>query len=347
LQEEMKVALLYGPGDLRIESILIPQIVEDEVLIKIHRTGICGSDLHFYQHGELGPFKVTTPVILGHESSGRVVQVGANVKNLKVDDRVVVEPGIPCGRCEMCKRGRYNLCSKVKFLSAPPEHGTFAEYVALREDFAHKMPEHMAYDEGALIEPLAVGIHALRRGNVRPGMSVAILGAGPIGLVTMMAAHAQGVTDICMIDRLQDRLEIARYLGAERVINVKEEDAKEVIYEWNEDNGVNIVIEAAGSIETVQLSAELVGVGGTIVLVGWPGQRTFPFPLEDILSKELNVLGVNRYVNVFPESIELVKSKRINLISLITHRFSLEQLKKAFDFIIEKKSQVIKVMISH
>jgi L-iditol 2-dehydrogenase len=343
----MKVAMLYGPGDLRIESISIPQIREDEVLIKVHRTGICGSDLHFYQYGALGPFEVTTPVILGHESSGSVVKVGAKVKNLKVYDRVVIEPGIPCGRCDLCKRGRYNLCSDVIFLSAPPEHGTFAEYVAMREDFTHKMPECMTYDQGALIEPLAVGMHAVRRGNVRAGMSVAILGAGPIGLVTMMATIAHGVTDVCMIDRLQNRLEMARALGAGRVINVEVEDAKEVIREWMEGNGIDIVIEAAGSVETAQLSAELVGVGGTIVLVGWPGQRTFPFPLEDVLSKELNVLGVNRYVNVFPESIDLVTSRRINLISLITHRFSLEQLKKAFDFIIEKKNQVIKVMISY
>ncbi|MFW6007500.1 MAG: alcohol dehydrogenase catalytic domain-containing protein, partial [Halanaerobiales bacterium] len=218
-KETMKAAVLHKIKDIRIENIKKPEMKKNEVMIRIRANGICGSDVHFYEKGELGPFKVEEPYVPGHESSGEIIKVGENVKNFTGGDKVVIEPGIPCRKCEHCKTGRYNLCPEVTFLSAPPVNGTLSEYVTIPADFVFKIPEAMSYFEGALVEPTVVGVHSCNRGKITAGMSVAVLGVGPIGLLALQSARAFGATEVIAVDIIQERLEIAQKLGATSIIN--------------------------------------------------------------------------------------------------------------------------------
>ncbi len=200
MRQSMKAAVLHGPGDIRMQRVSIPGIGPDDVLIEVKTIGVCGSDVHYYVTGRIGRYVVREPLILGHECSGEVVRIGQNVRNVDIGDHVAIEPGVPCRRCRFCKSGRYNLCPDVRFLATPPINGAFAEYVASPCDFVYKLPENMTFAEGALIEPLAVGLHAAKRGQVVPGETVVILGAGTIGLMVLQAVKAYGATRIIAVD---------------------------------------------------------------------------------------------------------------------------------------------------
>jgi len=188
----MVAAFLERARVLSVHEIDRPMCGNDEVLVRIHSTGICGSDLHYYKEGRVGTNVITDPLVLGHESSGEVVGIGSEVSHVILGDRVTIEPGVPCLKCEFCLAGRYNLCNSVKFIGAPPYHGTFREYVNHKGLFVHKLPDSVSYEEGACVEPLAVGFHSVSRAGIRPGEKVLITGAGPIGLIAMMFARLAG-----------------------------------------------------------------------------------------------------------------------------------------------------------
>ena len=211
----MKTAVMLDIGKIGFEEREIPQVKDDEVLVKLEYVGICGSDLHYYESGAIGDFIVKPPFVLGHEPGGTVVEVGKDVKHLKVGDRVALEPGKTCGHCEFCKTGRYNLCPDVVFFATPPVDGVFQEYVAHKADLCFKLPDNVSTMEGALIEPLAVGFHAAMQGGARAGQTAVVMGAGCIGLVTMMALKAMGVSRVYVVDVLEKRLEKALELGAD------------------------------------------------------------------------------------------------------------------------------------
>ena len=210
---------MSGIGKMGFEERDIPKAKDDEVLVKLEYVGICGSDLHYYETGAIGNYVVEPPFVLGHEPGGTVVEVEKNVKHLKVGDRVALEPGKTCGHCEFCKTGRYNLCPDVVFFATPPVDGVFQEYVAHEADLCFKLPDNVSTMEGALIEPLAVGFHAAMQGGARAGQSAVVLGSGCIGLVTMMALKAMGVSKVYVVDIMEKRLEKALELGADGVIN--------------------------------------------------------------------------------------------------------------------------------
>ncbi|MEM3134363.1 MAG: alcohol dehydrogenase catalytic domain-containing protein, partial [Candidatus Bathyarchaeia archaeon] len=203
----MRAAILYRPLDMRIEHIDVPEIGSKDVLVRVRRVGICGSDVHHYLYGRIGSFIVDKPLILGHECSGDVVEVGEAVNNIKVGDRVVIEPGFTCGVCEYCRSGRYNLCPNIQFYATPPYNGAFAEYVSAQAGNVYQMPEGMTYEEGAMIEPLAVGLMAAKRGRISAHDSVAIFGAGPIGLLALQAAKSHGSIENFVIDVVDYRLD--------------------------------------------------------------------------------------------------------------------------------------------
>ena len=210
MEGTMKTAVMHDIGKISIEERDIPQVKDDEVLVKLEYVGICGSDLRYYESGAIGDFIVKPPFVLGHEPGGTVVEVGKDVKHLKVGDRVALEPGKTCGHCEFCKTGRYNLCPDVVFFATPPVDGVFQEYVAHEADLCFKLPDNVSTMEGALIEPLAVGFHAAMQGGARAGQTAVVMGAGCIGLVTMMALKAMGVSRVYVVDVLEKRLEKAR-----------------------------------------------------------------------------------------------------------------------------------------
>ncbi len=341
---KMEAAVLYKPLDMRMEYLDVPEIGPNDVLVKMKRVGICGSDAHFYLQGRISSFIVEKPIILGHECSGEIAEVGEKVTNVKAGQRVVIEPGFTCGVCEYCRSGRYNLCRDVRFYGAPPYNGAFAEYVSAPAHNVYLMPDNMTYGEGAMIEPLAVGMMAAKRGGVTINDSVAIFGAGPIGLLTLQAIRSRGVIDAYVTDIVDYRLDYALKLGAGAVINASKENVLEQIMQLTGNKGVDVVIEASGSIKALQQALDIVKPGGRIVLVGYPLVEV-PLLIDKVLEKELSILGVHRYANVFPTAIKCVSSGKIDVKSLITHVFPLDRILEGFEAHIKKIGNPIKVQI--
>ncbi|MEM2092430.1 MAG: NAD(P)-dependent alcohol dehydrogenase [Candidatus Bathyarchaeia archaeon] len=341
---KMRAAILYKPSDMRVEHIDVPEIGSGDVLVRVRRVGICGSDVHYYLHGRIGPFIVDKPLILGHECSGDIIEVGEAVDNVKVGDRVVIEPGFTCGVCEYCRSGRYNLCPNIQFYGTPPYNGAFAEYVSAPAGNVHQMPDGMTYEEGAMIEPLAVGLMAAKRGRISAHDSVAIFGAGPIGLLALQAAKSHGALENIVIDVVDYRLDYALKLGAESIINASRENAVDQILRLTGNRGVDVVIEASGSPKAIQQALEVVRPGGRIVLVGYPPSEV-PIIVDKILMKELDILGVHRYANVFRTAIRLVSSGRVNVRALVTHVFPFERILDGFKVHIDRIGNPIKIQI--
>ena len=306
---------------------------------------VCGSDVHFFEHGRIGPFIVESPLILGHELSGVVEELGSNVTRLKVGDHVSVEPGVPCFQCETCKRGFYNICSHVTFLGSPPEiHGSFRESMVHHQAMCHVLPETMSFEEGAMIEPLSVAVHSCLLGKVGMGDLVAVLGAGPIGLLIAQVAKACGAQAIAC-ELIESRLQAARDSGADQTIHTGKEDVKQAILsQWGRQPSV--VFEAAGAKATHQLALDLVGAGGTVVFVGWSRDPEVPLNVHLIGSKELTVKGQFRYRNVFPEAITLAQSGKVDLKRLITHRYSLEAVPDALAFASRREEGTVKIIVT-
>ena len=283
--------------------------------------------------------------MLGHECAGTVVKVGANVKDLKVGDKVALEPGITCGQCEFCKAGKYNLCPDVVFLATPPVQGCYEEYIAFPENMCFKLPENMTTKEGCLIEPLSVGFHAANQGDVQVGESVVILGAGCIGLVTLLACKAHGAGNIIVADIVDARLEKAKELGATHVINSKEVNALEEIARLTGGKGADKVFETAGSPITIAQTAFAVKRGGTITLVGLSAQEEINYNFAQIMDKEATIKSVFRYRNIYPKAIEAVSAGAIDVNGIVTHEFDLEHIQEAFEEAINNKTDLVKAVI--
>ena len=346
MSQQMKAAIMKGIGTIEIESRPIPLPREDEVLIRIKSVGVCGSDVHYFVEGRIGDYIVRPPFLLGHECSGEVVEIGSQVKSLKPGDRVTMEPGIPCGKCENCRTGRYNLCPDVVFWATPPIDGTFCEYVVHPANFTYPIADQVSYEEAALVEPLSVGVYATRRAQVEPGQKALVLGSGPIGLVTLEALLARGVTEVIAVDVVEMRLQKAKDLGAAYIINAKNENVIERVREITRNRGVHVVFETAGNIGTTQMTVDVTKRGGKVVLVGIPSRAEFDFGIIKTIDKELDILGVFRYANTYPGCVDLLNSGKVDLKSLITHRFSLEKTQDALQFAHENKAESIKVVVN-
>ena len=346
MAQTMKAAVLHGIEDLRVEAVPAPELCgPDYCIVRIGACGICGSDVHFFRHGRIGAFVVESPMSLGHEAAGTVVEVGAEVTGLKPGDRVAIEPGWTCRRCEFCKTGRYNLCSDVVFLSCPPYDGAFAEFVAWPADFLYKLPENVSLEEGAMVEPFSVGLHAARRAGVRGGDWVLVTGAGPIGLCTLQAARANGATRIIVSDMVDSRLELAANLGATHTVNLGRADLREAVADLTGGRGVDVVFECSGAIPPVHDAVEVVKRGGMVQLVGNFMEELPQVPIQRMVERELTVSGLFRYVNCYPPSIEMIATGKIDLKSLITHRFPLAETPEALVWVDENKDKVIKAVI--
>ncbi|MTI61698.1 MAG: NAD(P)-dependent alcohol dehydrogenase [Firmicutes bacterium] len=341
----MKVALMPEPGKMEIIGRDIPEIKDNEVLVKIEHVGLCGSDLHYYEHGRIGDFIVKDPIVLGHESAGRVVKTGKNTEKLEVGDYITLEPGIPCGICEFCKTGRYNLCPDVEFLATPPYDGAFAEYLAYPENMCFKLPEGMDTVEGALIEPLSVGFHAANQADAKIGDTAVVLGAGCIGLATLMALMARGIKEVYMADLIDLRLNKAGEIGATEVFNAKKVNAVEEVMKMTDGQGVDLVIDTAGSKITAQQTVELVKRGGKIVLVGMAADPVFKFDFGKLQAKEALINTVFRYRNIYPSAIKAVGSDLIDIKQIVTDTFGFLEIKEAFDYNIENKDKTVKIVI--
>lgn len=341
----MKTAVMKDIKRVEIEERQIPQLKENEVLVKVEYVGVCGSDLHYYEHGKIGNFVVKPPFVLGHEAGGTVVEAGAGVKHLKVGDRVALEPGKTCGVCEFCKQGKYNLCEDVIFFATPPVDGVFQEYVAHEAALCFKLPENVSTMEGALIEPLAVGMHAANQGGACLGQTAVVTGAGCIGLVTLLALRAMGVSKVIVVDVMEKRLQKALELGADEVINGKEQDAAAKIKEITGGKGFDLGIETAGTQITASQLIQAAKKGAAIVLVGYSATGDMTLPIGMALDKELTFKTVFRYRNIYPAAIEAVASGKIDIKNIVTDYFELDDIKNALDSCVNNKADIVKGVV--
>lgn len=345
MKGKMKVAVMLGIGKMGFEERDIPQPKDDEVLVKLEYVGICGSDLHYYESGAIGDYVVKPPFVLGHEPGGTVVEVGKNVTHLKVGDRVALEPGKTCGHCEFCKTGRYNLCPDVVFFATPPVDGVFQEYVAHEAGLCFKLPDNVSTMEGALIEPLAVGFHAARQGGAQAGQTAVVTGAGCIGLVSMMALKAMGVSKVYSVDVMDKRLEKALEFGADGVINGSKEDAVKKVMELTDGMGCDLVIETAGTEITTRQAVQMTKKGATIVLVGYSKTGEIKMPISLALDKELTFKTVFRYRHIYPMAIDAVASGKVNLKGIVTNEFALDDIQEAMDQSVNNKADIVKAVV--
>uniref|UniRef100_A0ACB8E4R1 Uncharacterized protein n=1 Tax=Sphaerodactylus townsendi TaxID=933632 RepID=A0ACB8E4R1_9SAUR len=317
-----------------------------DVLLKMHSVGICGSDVHYWQRGRIGDFVVNSPMVLGHEASGTVVKVGSSVTTLKKGDRVAIEPGVPRETDEFCKSGRYNLSPTIFFCATPPDDGNLCRYYTHNANFCYKLPDNVTFEEGALIEPLSVGIHACRRAGVTLGSKVFICGAGPIGLVTLLCSHESRRTSQSddRVDLSAPRLEKAKELGADFTVEIKKESPQELADRVKNTFGCmpEITMECSGAEASIQTAVYATRSGGTVVLIGM-GPEMVTLPLVSAAAREVDIKGIFRYCNTWPMAIAMLASKKVNVQALVTHRFPLEKALEAFET--TRKCVGIKVML--
>ena len=345
MKKMMKVAVMNGIGKMGYVEREVPQPADNEVLVKLEYVGICGSDMHYYETGRIGDYVVKPPFVLGHEPGGVVVEVGKNVKHLKIGDRVALEPGKTCGHCEYCKEGKYNLCPDVVFFATPPVDGVFQEYVAHEAALCFKLPDNVDTMEGALIEPLAVGFHAANQGGAHAGQTAVVFGAGCIGLVSMMALKAEGVSKVYVVDIMQKRLDKALELGATSVINSMDKNVQDEISRLTEGKGVDLVIETAGMEITTRQAIHIAKKGSTIVLVGYSKTGEMTLPLSLALDKELTFKTVFRYRHIYPMAIEAVASGKVNLKGIVSNVFSFDDIQNAMDKSVSDKANIVKSVV--
>lgn len=345
MEGNMKVAVMNGIGKMGYVERPIPQAKDDEVLVKLEYVGICGSDMHYYEMGRIGDYIVEPPFVLGHEPGGTVVEVGKNVKHLKVGDRVALEPGKTCGKCKFCREGKYNLCPDVVFFATPPVDGVFQEYVAHPEDLCFKLPDNVSTLEGALIEPLAVGFHAAKQGEAQAGQTAVVFGAGCIGLVSMMALKACGVSKVYVVDIMEKRLEKALELGADGVINGMNEDVLAKTAELTGGEGFDLAVETAGSEITTNQAIQVVRKDSNIVLVGYGKSGMMNMMMSLALDKEITFKTVFRYRHIYPMAIEAVAQGKVNLKGIATHIFDFDDVQTAMDRSVNEKGEIVKAVV--
>ncbi|KAI9487998.1 sorbitol dehydrogenase-like protein [Zychaea mexicana] len=347
--------VLVGPEKIEMRQMPIPEIGPFDVLINVKVTGICGSDVHFYKHCRMMDFQVTEPIVLGHESAGVVVATGDQVTRVKTGDRVAIEPGVTCRTCDMCKAGMYNLCPDCQFRATPPTDGTLSNYISHPEDFLFKIPDGVSLEEGALIEPLSVGMYAVERANVKPADTVLVLGAGPVGLLTCAAARAAGASEIIVADLVPSRLEFAKAYNSDAQLLLERPQKGEPNIEYARRMSTHIikelggrradtVIDCTGAETCVQMTVLLTKNGGSAVLVGL-GASTQTLPVAEITGRQVDIKGVFRYCNTYPRAISMLKKGHIDVKPLITHKYPIAKSKEAFLHAVEGRDGAIKIQI--
>lgn len=338
-------AYMDKPGSMHFKEIAYPQAGPGDAIVKIEYCGICGSDAHYFEHGRVGDYIVSGEFTLGHEVAGTVVEIGSEVTDLKVGDRVALEPGVGCGHCEMCMTGRYNLCPDVIFFATPPVQGALQNYVRHPASMCFKLPDNVSTAAGALVEPLCVGLHACKQGGVTLGQSVVILGAGCIGLVALMSAKALGASKVIVVDLFEKRLDFAKKLGATAVINASQENTQERISQLLDGVGADVVIECAGSPKTIYQTPFFAKLGGTVVLTGIAVESELNYNFAQVMSKELTIKSVFRYRNLYPIAIAAIADGTIDVEQIVTHRFRFNDAQNAFDTVIRDAKNVVKGLI--
>ncbi|VUC30960.1 unnamed protein product [Clonostachys rosea] len=350
--------VLRAVKDVAFEDRPKPKLRDQhDVIVHVSQTGICGSDVHYWQRGRIGNYILTGPMVLGHESSGVVAEVGSLVKHLKVGDRVAMEPGVPCRRCNHCKEGRYHNCGEMIFAATPPWDGTLAKYYVNASDFCYKVPDSMDMEESAMVEPVAVACAINKTADVRAQQTVIVMGCGPIGILTQAVAKQSGAKKVIGIDIVQSRLDLAVHYGADETFMpprpepgvepiVHAEKVAGLIKEkFNLGDGADVVLECSGAEACIQMGIFVTKPGGTFTQAGM-GKENILFPITYVCTQALVIKGSIRYLNgCYPAAIDLISSGKIDVKRLITNRYKFEQAEEAFELVRQGRQDVFKVMI--
>lgn len=341
----MEALVLEKKDVLRLRDIDLSETLgAHDVRIDLRTVGICGSDVHYYTHGAIGQFVVRAPMVLGHEASGVITEVGSAVQHLKVGDRVCMEPGIPDPNSKATLQGMYNLDPAVRFWATPPVHGVLRPSVVHPAAFTFKLPDNVSYAEGAMVEPVAVGMHAATKAKIKPGDLAIVMGAGPIGMVTALAALAGGCSQVIMTDVQQPKLDLAATLGPITPVNVAKQSLKEVVDAMTDGWGANLVFECSGNEKAAASVFAPLCPGGAVVYVGIPLQPV-AYDVAAAMVKEARVEHVFRYAHVYPRAIALMASGKLNVKPLITDTFRFEESVAAFDFAVNMPPTSVKAQI--
>jgi len=342
----MKAAALTGIRKMGVIDVPEPKIKkDDDVLLKVELAGVCGSDMHYYMTGGIGSEKVEYPFVIGHECAATVKDAGDSVTGVKAGDKVAVEPAVVCHQCDQCKMGRENTCRNLKFLGCPGQlEGCLCEYIVMPEHCCFGVEEKLSFAQAVLCEPLAIAVYAVQQGRLKKEFNIAILGAGPIGLSCLKSAQAENVNSIYMTEKVRERIDVARKAGAEWVGNPDEQDVVEEILQ-GETDGMDVIFECAGQQETLDQAVDLLKPGGKLMLIGIPRTDRVSFVIDKLRRKEINIINVRRQNKCTQKAIELVASGKIDVDFMVTHRFKLEQARRAFDMVADYKDGVVKAMI--
>jgi L-iditol 2-dehydrogenase len=343
----MKAALLTGIKQFEIRQVLDPKIINDtDVLIRIKTIGVCGSDIHYYTSGRIGSQVVQFPFIIGHEAVGIVESVGSKATRVKPGQRIAIDPAVSCGHCDQCKSGRENTCRELLFLGCPKQlNGCLSEYIVLPEKCCFPISESMTFEQAALSEPLAIGVYSVERSMISDKADAAILGAGPIGMSVFHVLRTKNTGNVYITDKINERLKFAQQLNPKWSGNP---DRTDIVKEISniEPLLLDVVYECSGNEEAIAQAIQLLKPGGTLAIVGIPETDEILFPIHELRRKEITIINIRRQVHCTQKAIDLLERHQVNMDSMTTHHFTLEETQKAFDLVANYKDGVMKAMIS-
>jgi L-iditol 2-dehydrogenase len=343
----MKAAVFVGIKRFEIRQVLGPKIIHDtDVLIRMNTVGVCGSDIHYYTSGRIGSQVIQFPFTIGHEAAGIVEKIGKNVTRVKPGQRIAIDPALSCGRCDQCKAGREHTCRNLLFLGCPEQlQGCLSEYIVIHEKCCYPMKTSMTFDQAVLSEPLAIGLYAVQRSMIPEKANVAVLGAGPIGMSVFHVLRTKNPGNIYITDKIEERLQFAQKIhpvwtgNPDRVNIVKEISNIEPLL-------LDVGFECSGDPLAIAQALQLLKPGGILVLVGITEANEISFPLHELRRKEITVVNIRRQVHCTQKAIDLLESGQINMDSMATHHFLLEETQNAFDLVANYQDGVMKAMIS-
>jgi len=341
----MNVVRWHAPRDMRLEEAPRPIPKPHEVLIKIESCGVCGSDMHYYLDGHIGSQVLTRPTVLGHEYAGIVEEVGSAADASLLGRRVAVEPGIPCMQCEWCRTGHYNVCGRMFFPGGPGCDGAFADYIAVHAAFCFPVPEGMSAPIAAMIEPLAVAIHTVELADLKPGESAAVIGLGPIGLLTAMVLKFCGAGAVYGADLLPYRVEVAGAYGVDRAFDARGAATVGSIMEATSGRGVDVAFDCSNQGSGIADACRVTRPAGRCVLTGISGNEEDAVPVSVARRRELTFRWCRRFKNNFPTAIAMVAEGRLDIAPLITHSFPLAKTREAFEIVAHYQDNVLKASI--
>jgi len=316
-----KISVLTADLAVETRTVEAPLPNSHQVQIAVKSVGVCGSDIHYWEHGRIGPYVVESDLVLGHEASGVVTAIGSDVTSVSVGDRVAIEPGVPCGHCYECRMGRYNLCPEVQFFATPPVDGAFAQFVVIDENFAHRVPDSMSFDEAALIEPLSVGVWACKKAKIAPGSRVLVTGAGPVGLMCAKVARASGAIEVTVTDVNLERLKAAAAMG----FTIHRSGVDQPLSE----KSFTAVIECSGNVHAINTAIRAAAPASVVVLVGMAADGNVTVPVDVIQGRELWLTGTFRYAHTYPTAIGLVSSGAVIISDLVSASYDLGNVENA------------------